>query len=573
MIYAIKCLAYFKYCTYFECFLEEEEVRVRYQFTHMDKERQLFLKQKGLLVLLMLLGIICADMSATPPEIRAQMRIARHVARQASADDVYLSGQTMHTKKYTVTIRSKTIHVDGQSTQSDPQTSHTHLHSKFIVPTSMIATFTERQMPLGITLPIDITRSTDNSYWVSDLQGNALDHINSEGIITSFTLPTDNANVEGITTDTNGKIWFAENAGIGHIAADGTITEFTLPRHNTSSLGLTAGPDGAVWFTEDTMNRIGRITDTGDVTEYALPKPNSNPTDITQGPDGALWFVEPISDRIGRLSTTGILTEFRLPTKDAHPFSIIAGPNGALWFTERNTNTIGSLTPDGHFMEFAVPTSTSVVSRIGNIGDGTLAFSEENANQIGRINAAGEITEFPLPIANALPFSITNGGNGKIWFTETNIGQVGSLTFPAVSTTQADLAIHQQHTETVPLEIGKHVDITITINNAASATAITQEQPITLDEIVPAGLSNINVTGGSDWQIAVTQSTSPALIHGIYTGAYPIAGGARLPQITIDGILSAVAIPNLITTGIITIPNDSNHYNDISTDTITIVTS
>ena len=546
---------------------------MRYRFKQIGEVRQTFQKQKGLCILLALLWIICTDVTALPVTVQARMERSNHATNKANKRDIYIEGQTTQTKIYTASLQKRTTHVEGQSMQSDPQTSHMHPHSKFVVPSSMIATFKEIRMPLGITLPIDITRGSEGSYWVSDLQGNAIDNVHTDGAITSYTLPNDNDTVQGITTDNDGEIWFDASNNIGYIKADGTVTEFPIARHNTSSLGITSGPDGAIWFTEDMMNRIGRLTTKGDVTEYVLPQSNSDPTDITQGPDGALWFVESMSDRIGRLSTTGILTEFPLPTKDAYPFSIISGPNDALWFTERNTNSIGSLTPDGHFTEFNVPTSASVLSRIGNIGDGTLAFSEEKANQIGRINAEGMITEFPLPTDDALPFSIINGGPGTIWFTETNIGHVSSLTFPPVATTQPDLSIQQQHTGTAPLSIGKHADITVTINSTPSSAAITQEKAITLDEIIPAGLSNIHVIGGPDWRIILTQATSPSLIHGTYIGSYPIAPGTRLPQIVIGGTVSASAIPALITTGLITIPNNSNFYDDIATDKIIVATS
>ena len=496
-----------------------------------------------------------------------------HSTGKTIAKDIYIDGQTSYTKRYTVSTSSKTSHVDGQVQQSDPQTTRTHLHSKFVVPKSMIATVTEIRMPLGIALPIDIARGPDTAYWVTDLQGNSIDRVNNEGTITTYPLLTDNAGVEGITTGSDGALWFAESNSIGRIKTDGTITEYTLPRNNASSLGLTSGPDNAIWFTEDTMNRIGRISTNGNVTEYALPKPDSSPTGITQGPDGALWFVEPTGNRIGRITTNGMLTEFPLPTKDSVPFSITCGSNGALWFTERNANTIGSLTPTGHFTEFAVPTSTSVLSHIGNIGDGTLAFSEEKANQIGRINAEGAISEFPLPIPNAMPFSITNGGHGTVWFTETNIGQIGRITFPPVTPTQADMTIHQHYTEAAPSQIGKHIDIAISASNAASGAAVTQEKSVTIDTIVSAGLSSINVTGGPNWQIVFTSSTSPTFIHSTYIGKYPIAPGATLAPITISGALTASAIPNLIITGIITVPQDSNLYNNIATDTITTTTS
>ena len=116
---------------------------MRYQFKQIDKLQQTLQKQRELLVLLALLCIICTSVTSPPIVIQAQVWMNHHSTGKTIAKDIYIDGQTSYTKRYTVSTSSKTSHVDGQVQQSDPQTTRTHLHSKFVVPKSMIATVTE----------------------------------------------------------------------------------------------------------------------------------------------------------------------------------------------------------------------------------------------------------------------------------------------------------------------------------------------------------------------------------------------------------------------------------------------
>jgi virginiamycin B lyase len=160
----------------------------------------------------------------------------------------------------------------------------------------------------------------------------------------------------GITTGPDGALWFTEGFGgkIGRITTTGVVTEFTIPTENSGLGGITTGPDGALWFTESLSGKIGRITTDGKITEFALPNPNAQPWGITTGPDAALWFTEAscvrqpgsrciVGNKIGRITTTGFVTEFTIPSDGSGPHSITTGPDGALWFTEYYGSRVGRL--------------------------------------------------------------------------------------------------------------------------------------------------------------------------------------------------------------------------------------
>ncbi|HEU5380713.1 MAG TPA: hypothetical protein VFV38_35265, partial [Ktedonobacteraceae bacterium] len=108
--------------------------------------------------------------------------------------------------------------------------------------------------------------------------------------------------------------------------------------------GITTGSDGNLWFTEVDANKIGRITTDGTITEFRLPPSDGRPRGIAAGPDGNLWFTEWDGSKIGRITRSGTITEFSLPDTKSRPWSITAGPDGNLWFTEAGGNKIGRIT-------------------------------------------------------------------------------------------------------------------------------------------------------------------------------------------------------------------------------------
>ena len=85
----------------------------------------------------------------------------------------------------------------------------------------------------------------------------------------------------------------------------GVLTTFAIPSANAQPYGITTGPDGNLYFTEPgvnrTTNKIGRITPAGTITEFSIPTALSGPVFIAAGPDNTIWFTEGSSNKIGEL--------------------------------------------------------------------------------------------------------------------------------------------------------------------------------------------------------------------------------------------------------------------------------
>jgi virginiamycin B lyase len=209
----------------------------------------------------------------------------------------------------------------------------------------------------------------------------------------------------GITTGTDGALWFTEaydtsgsvgggtlGDAIGRITTSGAATAFPVPTPNAYAQGIAAGPDGALWFTETNADKIGQITVAGAITEFAVPTAASEPWKITAGPDGAMWFTEHQTNKIGRITTAGAITEFTIPA-GGQPWGITAGPDGALWFTEGFGPVLGRLTVAGVFSNLGEP--------------------------IPSYNGSGEAPAQPPD-----PRGITVGPDGALWFTEAGINAI-----------------------------------------------------------------------------------------------------------------------------------------------------
>ncbi len=252
-----------------------------------------------------------------------------------------------------------------------------------------------------------------------------------------------------ITLGPDGALWFTDLAlgKIGRITTDGIVTSYSVPSANSQPMGIAAGPDGALWFTEWAGNKIGRIATNGAFSEYAIPTGSSQPSAITLGPDGALWFTEYSAGKVGRITTSGAITEYtngQMLNLDG----IVAGPDGALWVAEVG-QVIDRVTTFGQITRFVVagpgsPYPEGLLEGITVGPDGALWFTEVEyflSPNIGRMTTSGSVAFYPLSATAVNSMSgITSGDGGSLWFAAglSNIGQIttaGAVTFyPATAT-------------------------------------------------------------------------------------------------------------------------------------------
>ncbi len=310
------------------------------------------------------------------------------------------------------------------------------------------------------------------------------------GVVTEFTIPTPDSSPIDITTGPDGALWFTEFAGrIGRITTAGQITEYPIaprkandkgvkPKDQVHAFGITTGSDGALWFITNCcdpgnplVSSIGRITTAGEITLFPVPADTSPAVGITSGPDGNLWYPATntvcsnknlpcstrVEGRIQRMTTSGVVTgDFVIPTPYSDPSRIVTGPDGNLWFTEQGSigangccestlpapGKIGRITPAGVITEFPTPPNVEGSTNTNPAGiavgpDGNIWWTEysfttrprdaepggrlHGANRIGRISPTTfAMTEFPIPTPNARADGITAGppGDGGVYFTE-----------------------------------------------------------------------------------------------------------------------------------------------------------
>jgi virginiamycin B lyase len=113
--------------------------------------------------------------------------------------------------------------------------------------------------------------------------------------------------MRGITKGPDGNVWASASDSnlIARITPAGALTTFAIPSANAQPYGITTGPDGNLYFTEPgvnrTTNKIGRVTPAGAFTEFPIPTALSGPVFIAAGPDNTIWFTEGSANKIGEL--------------------------------------------------------------------------------------------------------------------------------------------------------------------------------------------------------------------------------------------------------------------------------
>lgn len=176
---------------------------------------------------------------------------------------------------------------------------------------------------------------------------NAIGQITTLGAVSSFLIPTPNANPQGLVTGPDLNVWFVETAAskIGRLnPATGTITEFPTPTANAGPTTIVLGPDGALWFTENSVSKLGRITTTGVSNDFALTNFGSA-TALVVGADSNFYFADPAKNQFGQAIISGTFEAkaFALPTANAQPGVFVLGPDNRIYFTQTGAAKIGQI--------------------------------------------------------------------------------------------------------------------------------------------------------------------------------------------------------------------------------------
>jgi virginiamycin B lyase len=281
--------------------------------------------------------------------------------------------------------------------------------------------------------PQYISRGPDGNMYFTN-SNNTVVKITKTGIISPFTIPTNNANPQGITLGENGSLWFTEfsSSKIGEMTTSGSFNEFgTLFGGDTPRM-LTDRGDGTIWYTGSAENHIGYVDESiGLAGETTLPTGGSEPWGIAEGPqNGQLYVTENANNEFAYISNLfGTFSQFPVPANSGSE-SIVKGPDGNMWFTLSGLDSIGRINVASNTVtQFftASPSSAPVDITVGT--DNELWYTESGTDRIGRMTADGIATEFDVISSNTRLIGIAAALDGSIWFCESNTSKVGRLVY------------------------------------------------------------------------------------------------------------------------------------------------
>jgi virginiamycin B lyase len=202
--------------------------------------------------------------------------------------------------------------------------------------------------------PFDLIFDKLGNLWFTDPGTNSIGFFNTHTDTTNENpIPTPASSPYGITLDSHGTIWFAENSsGINQIGSfqptpSGTIkiTEYTV--NGLRPHLITSDKAGNIWFSEGFSGYIGEFNPRNG-TNIAFPAfggtcasvgncaTGTHISGIYVDPStGNIWFTDSLSQRVGYIiPSTGQVVTQTLPKSNAHPHDgLIIDNSNRVWFT------------------------------------------------------------------------------------------------------------------------------------------------------------------------------------------------------------------------------------------------
>lgn len=159
---------------------------------------------------------------------------------------------------------------------------------------TVTGTIAEFAIPTAGSDPVSIVTGPDGNLWFTERGADRVGTVTVTGEITEYDAP-DVSSPYGITVGPDGNFWATDSSsagGILRITPAGLVTRIALPQSAITGgdqcEGITSGSDGAIWFALTASNRIGRVTTDG--TTFTFFPVGVWPDAMVAAPDGNVWF-------------------------------------------------------------------------------------------------------------------------------------------------------------------------------------------------------------------------------------------------------------------------------------------
>ena len=286
-----------------------------------------------------------------------------------------------------------------------------------------------------------IVKAAADGIWFTDSGHRAIGHLDPRsGKIDEYAIPS-GASPFFIQIAADGSKWFTETAGVGRLSPQGAITEwtFTLEHPDDNMEQLSLDPWGNVWFVERNFdgagaagtNKVRRLNPrTNVVSTYAVPTLGGTPSGVVANADGTVWVSEYYANALALLdplvaphSDETVAPDTRKATGQlaSSPRTVSARAPSTRTAAPPAVHTVQPVVTPG-WIEFPLPTANAEAEDMRVDGFGNVWF-EEDAGFLGRLDPyAARYTEYAIPSANSGYYNIAlDPWNGRLWFTEAGV--------------------------------------------------------------------------------------------------------------------------------------------------------
>lgn len=156
-------------------------------------------------------------------------------------------------------------------------------------------TVTKYQVPDPSVVPYHLLAGPDGRMWFTEYAGRSIGAVAMDGTFSEYPLESPDVLSWDLKTGPDGRLWFTQTIGQNIAAVDpatGAVTTYRLPGDVANPQGLTFGPDGRFWFVAPDVDEVmSWDPTTQEVVHHALPGSGSGRTPKYLAMDGRgdLW--------------------------------------------------------------------------------------------------------------------------------------------------------------------------------------------------------------------------------------------------------------------------------------------
>jgi len=207
------------------------------------------------------------------------------------------------------------------------------------------------EIPLGPrSAPHGVIVGPDGAAWITDGGQNAIVRVDAKTHeVKVWPLPADTgyANLNTLTFDKKGRVWFTGQAGYyGRVEpGTGVVTVWKSPR-GSGPYGITTTPSGDVYYASLAGNHIARIdTENGEATVIEPPTKGQGARRVWSDSRGRIWVSYWNTGQVGMYDPSSTTwREWKLPGK-AHAYAVWVDDKDKVWLTDWSTNALVRFDP------------------------------------------------------------------------------------------------------------------------------------------------------------------------------------------------------------------------------------